>query len=98
MATMVELDLASIQEQRERRKARQDRAKASQKARAARPQPEPLPEALEDRKVARAERANRMPEVKAARFEQATARISRAERIRRLEADVKRLEAAASKR
>jgi hypothetical protein len=98
MATMVELDLQQIQEQRQRRKDREDRAKTAQRHRAGRPQPEPLPEALEDRKMARAERAARTPDVRAARFEQATARISRAERIRRLEADVKRLEAAASKR
>jgi hypothetical protein len=98
MATMVDLDLAEIRAQQERRRARQDRAKASQKARAARPQPEPLPEGLEFRKVARAERAARTPDVRAARFEQATARISRAERIRRLEAEVMSLKAAAAKK
>jgi hypothetical protein len=94
MATMVELDLASIEEQRRRRKAREDRARTLQKQRVAQPQPAPL----EDRKLLRAERAKRMPEVRAERLETTTARVSRAERIRRLEAEVERLKAAASKR
>jgi hypothetical protein len=98
MATMVELDLASIEEQRRRRKAREDRARTLQKQRVAQPQPAPLPEGLEDRKLLRAERAKRMPEVRAERLETTTARVSRAERIRRLEAEVERLKAAASKR
>jgi hypothetical protein len=98
MATMVELDLAAIQEQRARRKAREDREKVALKRRAAEPQPEPLPEGLEERKLARAEREAKMPQVRDAYLEVRLTRVSRAERIRRLEAEVASLKAAASKR